>query len=224
MSSEWILLSHLLHPDAPAYGGHQAFFDEPDKEMVKGDSCNTRQWKMSNHAGTHIDAPRHFSIDGKTIDRYPPNFWIFSRPFVLMVNGVEPGQILNDEDMDLASIPSDTNFLIIKTGFGVFRDSPIYWQKNPGLHPDLAEEFRHLFPDLRVVGFDFISVSSFADRELGRRAHKAFLDHTRPLLLLEDMDLSVNYDEKRVNQVVVSPLHVKGADAAPCTVLAEVTR
>ena len=224
MSPEWVFLSHLICPDTPAYGGNQAFFDEPDKEMIKGDSCNTRQWKMTNHMGTHIDAPRHFSIDGKTIDSYRPDFWIFSRPFVLKVDGVEPGQILTDKDMDIASIPSDTDFLMIKTSFGVFLDTPVYWQRNPGLHPNLAEKFRSIFSDLRVVGFDFISVSSFANRELGRDAHKAFLDQTHPLLLLEDMDLSMNCDEVHVNLAIVSPLLVKNADATPCTVLAEVTR
>jgi len=40
MNSQWIYLSYLLHPHAPAYGGSQAFFDEPDKQMEKGDSCN----------------------------------------------------------------------------------------------------------------------------------------------------------------------------------------
>jgi kynurenine formamidase len=62
--SQWKYLSHPLHPGAPAYGGGNAFLDEPDKQMSQGDSCNTRKWHLSNHMGTHIDFPRHFAANG----------------------------------------------------------------------------------------------------------------------------------------------------------------
>ena len=224
MKNEWIYLSHLIHPGAPTYGGSQAFFDEADKQMIKGDSCNTRRWQMSNHMGTHIDAPRHFSIDGATLDHYPASFWVFTRPFVVILNQVKPGQILTVADVDLAAVPSNVTLLLIKTGFGDLRDQTIYWQNNPGLDSGFAGGLRKSFPDLRVIGFDFISVSSFTHRDIGRLSHKAFLDHSRPLLLLEDMDLSRINPNIQLKQVTVSPILVKDADAAPCTVLAEVIK
>ena len=215
-------MSHLLHPHAPAYGGSQAFFDEPDKQMERGDSCNTRLWRMSNHMGTHIDFPRHFVCDGDTLDSYPAWFWVYSRIAVIVMDQVEPDQILTAQDIDFSGVPSDMEFLIIKTGFGGFRDDPEYWQRNPGLHPELAPRLRRNFPELRVIGFDLISLSSFAHRELGRQAHKSFLDHSKPVLLLEDMDLTGIDRNSHVQQMVIAPIRVKDADAAPCTVLAEI--
>ena len=40
---------------------------QKDRDMSKGDSANTSHIAMSSHAGTHIDFPYHFSLDGKKI-------------------------------------------------------------------------------------------------------------------------------------------------------------
>jgi arylformamidase len=222
MNRKWIYLSYLIHPEAPAYGGNQAFFDEADKQMDKGDSCNTRLWRMSNHMGTHIDFPRHFVCSGDTLDVFPAGFWVFKKIAVVFMRNVEPGQIISARDIDFSGISSDVEFLIIKTGFCDLRDDPLYWQNNPGLHTEFASELHKDFSGIRVVGFDLISLSSFVHRELGRQAHKAFLDHSNPILLLEDMDLTGINENSMVKQVVIAPIRVKDADAAPCTVLAEV--
>ena len=222
MNSKWIYLSYLIHPEAPAYGGNQAFFDEPDKQMEKGDSCNTRLWRMSNHMGTHIDFPRHFSIEGKTLNDFPASFWFFDKIKIIFTDPVEPGKILTTKDLNLSTVPTDVELLLIKTGFCNLRENPIYWQSNPGLHPELATRLCQDFPRLKVIGFDFISLSSFVNKELGRQAHKAFLDTHKPILLLEDMDLKELDTNAKIIQIVVAPLRVKDSDASPCTVLAEV--
>jgi len=222
MNRKWIYLSYLIHPEAPAYGGNQAFFDEADKQMEKGDSGNTRLWRMSNHMGTHIDFPRHFARDGDTLGSYPAWFWVYNRIALIVMDQVKSGQILSAKDLDFSAVPTDVELLVIKTGFGDFRDDPKYWQSNPGLHPDVAQSLRRNFRQLRVIGFDLISLSSFANRAIGRQAHKAFLDHSNPILLLEDMDLTGIDENSMVQQVVIAPIRVKDSDAAPCTVLAEV--
>lgn len=221
MNRKWIYLSYLIHPEAPAYGGNQAFFDEADKQMGKGDSCNTRLWRMSNHMGTHIDFPRHFSIEGKTLDDYPASFWFFDRITIIFTDPVEHGKILTTKDLNLSTVSADVELLLIKTGFCDLRENPVYWQSNPGLHPDVAQSLRRNFRHLRVIGFDLISLSSFVNRAIGRQAHKAFLDHSKPILLLEDMDLTGINENSMVKQVVIAPIRVKNTDAAPCTVLAE---
>ncbi len=222
MNSNWMYLSYLLKPDAPAYGGTQAFFDEPDKEIVKGDSCNTRLWRMSNHMGTHIDFPRHFSTDGNVLDVYPADFWISFKIAVIILKEVQPGQILTVDDLELSRITSDTEFLLIKTGFCNLREKEVYWQKNPGLHPNLAQSLRKNLPGLKIIGFDFISVSSFSHRQLGREAHKSFLDDPNPILLLEDLDLKGIDINVKIMKMIIAPIRVKKSDAAPCTVFAEV--
>ena len=220
--SKWIYLSYPLNCETPAYGGGDSLKIQQEKSIEKGDSCNTLYWSLSNHLGTHIDFPRHFVRAGKTSDAYDPEFWIFRSPFIIDVSLVEPGLIIEPEAIDIDAVPDNIDMLVIKTGFCRLREKDVYWKKNPGFAPGLAAFLRKRFPHLRVFGFDSISLSSFIHRKIGREAHKAFLDHPRPILLLEDMDLCMVDNIMKLKQVIVAPLRVEGADGAPCTVFANI--
>ena len=60
-------LTHTMSPDFPT------FFGVPGIEMqkqydFKKDGFNLNWWRIIEHAGTHLDAPIHFSEDGATAD------------------------------------------------------------------------------------------------------------------------------------------------------------
>ena len=119
-------------------------------------------------------------------------------------------------------MPDNIDILLIKTGFCHLREKENYWRRNPGFAPSLAAFLRERFPHLKVLGFDSISLSSFAHRKIGQEAHKSFFDHPRPILLLEDMDLATVDNSTKLKQVIVAHLQVEGSDGAPCTVFANV--
>lgn len=218
----WITLSYKLDENTPAYGNGKGVECTQDKSIAHGDSCNTSRWSFSNHIGTHLDFPRHFSKHGKTLDDYPIEFFVFERIGFVDLGDVSSGKIISWQDFKQFDIPSDIEILLVKTGFCNKRNLPIYWQENPGFSPQLADDLRDLFPSLRIFGFDSISLSSFAHRELGREAHKRFLDNDHPILPLEDMDLSPITGNIKLKQVIAAPWMVREADAVPCTVIAEV--
>lgn len=222
--NKWVYLSYPLNCETPAYGGSDSLKIQHEKSMEKGDSCNTQYWSLSNHIGTHIDFPRHFVRAGKTSDDYDPEFWIFRSPFIIDISPIEPELIIEPEDVDMDAVPDNIDMLVIKTGFCHLREKDIYRQKNPGFAPGLAVFLRKRFIRLRVFGFDSISLSAFAHRGTGHEAHKAFLDHSNPILLLEDMDLSAIDNNIKLKQVIVSPLLVEDADGAPCTVFANIVK
>ncbi len=96
----------------------------------------------------------------------------------------------------------------------------MYSCDNPGIHPEVGGYLRELFPRIRAIGIDWISISPYQNRELGREAHRAFFDQegrNNPVLLIEDMDLS--NDLKGLTEVWASPLRVERVDSAPCTVI-----
>lgn len=188
--------------------------------MDDGDSCNTSKWTLANHMGTHIDFPGHSINDGQNLNDYPADFFIFEHVQVIFVNP-EPAQIISPQELHLNNIPPKTELLLIKTGYGACRNEPVYWQQNPGFSPELATHLRERFPSLRIMGFDSISLSSFAHREIGKRAHKEFLASPQPILPLEDMDLGCVSEAAVFEQVIVAPLRVAGADGTPCTVFAK---
>ncbi|MBR3849945.1 MAG: cyclase family protein, partial [Oscillospiraceae bacterium] len=52
----------------------------PEKELLcsmeNGDAYNLTAFRMCAHNGTHIDAPSHFILDGKTVDQIPPEVFV----------------------------------------------------------------------------------------------------------------------------------------------------
>ncbi len=218
----WIYLSYPLSPDTPAYGGEDSLKISHGKSMVKGDSCNTSYWSLSNHLGTHIDCPRHFVGNSKSVDNYSPGFWVFHCPQILDISPTKPGSLIGPHDIKMDGVSKECDLLLIKTNFCSMRDREVYWRKNPGIEPDVAPFLRENLLNLRVFGFDFISLSSFAHREIGRNAHRAFLDHPNPILPLEDVNLSQLDAGTRLETVIISPLVIESADAAACTVFAKV--
>jgi arylformamidase len=216
MTNNIIYLSYFLDSETPLYGGSKGIEIKPDRSIRNGDTANTKKLVLGNHSGTHIDFPNHFFENGKLSHDYEASFWIFNAPFLVKVNAGE-NELISFNDNLLESIPVETDFLILKTGFGNIRNTEAYWNYNPGLHPSLASALRLRCPDLRVIGMDFISVTSFQNREIGRTAHKEFLGSS-PILLVEDMDLSRLEESPR--SLMCFPLMLNGADGAPVTVIA----
>lgn len=63
-------LSHTLYDEFPTYGGDKWFAME-NVVNYKKDKINLNRWIVMEHVGTHMDAPIHFSADGKTADLLP---------------------------------------------------------------------------------------------------------------------------------------------------------
>jgi kynurenine formamidase len=63
-------LTHELHPDFPTFFGEQQFFLE-QKFKYAEHKFNLNEWRVNEHTGTHMDAPLHFSADGKSVAELP---------------------------------------------------------------------------------------------------------------------------------------------------------
>jgi len=209
-------LSFYINNQTPIYGGEEIIKISQRGSILNGDNSNSKLLLLPNHTGTHIDFPNHFSEKGKTLNDYPSDFWIFNNPFLLDYK-VSTEEIILLEGY-VKSIPKTTDFLIIKTGFQKFRGSKTYWNNNPGIAPELANQLKNQCPELKVLGFDFISLSSYQNRLLGREAHKKFLVE-KDILIIEDMNL-YNIDN-HIKKIIALPIMLDEADGCPITVLAE---
>lgn len=218
---KWTWLSHVVENATPLYGGSGALKIAPDKSILSGDSCNTTVLTMPSHASTHVDGPYHFLINGKSVDEYLPEDWVFSCPHVTFFSA-SPGQLIVPKNLPLLeNINKDTDLLLLCSGFEKHRGLALYWQEGPGLSPEVADYFVEHFPKLRAVGMDFISLSSLKHRDEGRVAHRAFLG--RGILLFEDMSLKIIAPDKRLELVIALPLRFARADGAPVAIIGLVT-
>jgi kynurenine formamidase len=222
MKNKYRILSYPLNRRTPVYGRTRPLRVTADKSLVKGDPCNTYFLELSNHCGTHVDAPRHFIGKGKKISEYGINELIFAKPFIAECPRPTGGLI---DPEDIGNIPVDCDILLIRTGYSKNRSKKIYRTNNPGLSLEAARWLRGHHPRLRAVGIDSISFSSFRNRAVGREVHRVLLADRgfkgRPLLLVEDIDLAG--DLKGIKRILVVPLIIEEVDSAPCTIIAEYT-
>lgn len=205
-----IYLSYFIDNLTPIYGGKSEFkFIESKTNIIDGSSSNSLILTLPNHIGTHIDFPYHFSNSGKNSSDYDANFWIFRKIGFLECT-------IEDVPREILNISTEIEILILKTGFGAKRGEEDYWKNQPVFPSRYAKLLRARFPQLRVLGFDLISMTSKLDREEGKCAHTEFLINN-DILILEDMCLN------NINEIdgylIISPLLVSNADGIPCTVI-----
>src|ERR1041385_352635 len=63
-------LTHTMSPDFPTFFGVPGI--ELQKQFdFKKDGFNLNWWRIIEHAGTHLDAPMHFSESGATVEKLP---------------------------------------------------------------------------------------------------------------------------------------------------------
>jgi arylformamidase len=214
----WIYLSHFLSEETPGFGGGLGFHRTIKKSISAGDSSNSFEFRMSNHHGTHMDLPKHFVDTGKTMNDFSAGEFVFSK-IGLSKSAPSENELLTSKHLE-DGISADVDLLLFKTDWSRFRAQEKYWKNNPGFSSSMANELRKKFPKLRAIGFDFISLTAFQHREEGRTAHREYLGGERPLLIIEDMNLTgINTAPHRV---IVAPLLIDKADGGPVTVMAEI--
>ena len=211
-------LSYILNSETPTYGNRNRFEIEKKSDISKGDIANDSSISTTVHIGTHIDMPLHFYENGQTISDFPIEFWNFDNPIFMEIQ--PKSFLIYDEVIEkLEKIENiNQNILIIKTGICYFRGEKKFWNENYGFSEKLYDYLIDKFPQIRVIGFDSISISSFQNRIEGRKAHKRFLNPKKPILILEDMDLR---DIANLIKIQIIPLRVENCDGLPCTVIGE---
>ena len=173
MNNKWIFLSYNLSPDLSAYANGDKIKISKTSDISKQKTSNNSLLELPSHFGTHIDFPYHFSETGKKGDKYNPEFFIFSNIQIIDITGEKiKNDLILPENLKKINSNENTDFVIIKTGFSDKRNSKEYWNNNYGFAPECAQFFKQNFPNLRAIGFDSMSVSSFQNRLIGRVAHK----------------------------------------------------
>ena len=213
-----IYLSHIIDKSTPTYGNRNDFEIIKKSDILKGDVANDSYISTTAHIGTHIDMPYHFHSNGQTIEDYEASFWVFKKPLIIELYQDE--LIIYKKLIEKLEVHNDLGYdiIIIKTASHKFRENPKFWKENFGFHPDIYDYIINKFVNVRVLGFDSISVSSFNNRLLGREAHKRFLNPKKPILLLEDMKLDELNENSSLTQIIVAPMLIKECDGLPCTV------
>ena len=221
----YITLSYSLEETSPVHIGLKKPELVHNNQIVDGEGYNTYLINVENHSGTHVDAPGHFTEGGKIISDYQPDELVFNNPLIIDIpkGSNELVKIWDISKLDF----NDADCLLFRTGFEKFHgdDPEKYLTRNPGISPEVVYFIRKNLKNVRCVGIDCVSMSSYQNSEAGEKAHlNAFeisTDFGEPLLLIEDMKLN-NVKNEDLESIILVPWQIKGIDSAPCTVLAKV--
>lgn len=221
-----ILLSYKIDEKTPFYGGGKGFSRVITNSIEKGDSANTQKWEFPNHLGTHIDFSYHFYQNGRGLEKIPEKIWkIKGEKIQILQPKIPNGVFLIEQDFfEKKDLNFDAKLLLFKTNMTKYRNEEKFWKYNPGLSIETTEWVLNNFKKLKIIGLDSISISSWQHRDIGRRVHKKLLNPKKPVLIIEDMDLSRVNTDTIFKEVVVAPLMVKNSDGGPCTIFAEVEK
>lgn len=223
ITMQLLTLSHMIYTDSPVHVALKKPKIVQNSSVSGGDGYNSYIVTLENHSGTHVDAPGHFLEVGRIISDYSAFELFFKSPLIVDVPKNQ-NELIELEDV----IERDFNgvdCIFFRTGFELYREShpERYLTENPGISPDVVLWIRERYLDVRCLGIDSISMSSYKSPEIGEKAHlNAFEEHENlgePLLFIEDMKLN-DVENEELGRVIVVPWQLDGVDSAPCTVLA----
>ena len=216
-----IFMSHVLTEDTPSYGDRDQISITPKSQIVNGVGANTSTIIFTNnHMGTHMDTPFHFCMDGKKTIDYAANEFYYQRVAVVKCP-CEEARLLKRNDLNLDNVPKDVEFLLIDMDYEKYRTEEKYYNDNPGLDASLANELRAEFKDLKTIGFDAISLTSWKYRPEGRDGHRAFLCGDHPFLIIEDVSFK-DLEDNDIQWAVVAPLRTIDGNGGPVTIMASI--
>ena len=183
--------------------------------IENGENVNLSQISMSVHTGTHIDAPRHFLKDGKTIEQIPIEKLVGK---VLVMEFNDQIKVIDQQALEThpkvnalstckKALFKTTNSLQLEMTQGEFSEDYVGIDKSGALF--LAKL------DLDLIGIDYLSIANFNETE---EPHQILLRNK--VILLEGIDL------KEVHpgfyDIYCLPLPIVGSDGAPArTILIE---
>ena len=205
MPIKWIDVSIPLRQETTVWPGDPVFEFTPTGRIARGDSCNTSRVSMATHTGTHIDAPWHFDDHGPRLNQIDPAIFfgqaeLFDLPKVSVVTAADlgPGEIpprilIKTRNSE---IPCD----------GPFREGFV------GLAADAAQ--RLVDEHVRLVGVDYLSIAPF--KQEGHDTHRILLGNNIPCV----EGLRLGGIRPGLYEFIVLPLHILGADGAPCRAFA----
>jgi arylformamidase len=168
-------------------------------ELLAG-RITVTSFTMSAHLGTHVDAPKHFFVDGEGIDQWPLNKLI-GPACVLDLRGLKT---IDAADID-ESLVQPGDIVFCKTDNGPHLRQNEFWPEFVGLTLKAAEKLVQLTTS--AVGIDYLSIENGETFEV----HPFLLQAEVPII--ETIDLT----EVPAGRYYASclPLRVVGGDGAP---------
>jgi arylformamidase len=203
MSSEFIDVSIPLRNGMVHWPGDAPFSRLQTLHIANGDACNLSQISTSAHIGTHMDAPRHFLADGKSIETMP------------ITATIGPARVIEIQDPDRIPIHELEPHHLGKGDRVLFKtkNSRQLWKTD-----EFQEKFVYIPKDtahylakceVQTVGVDYLSVGGYEIDSA--ETHRALL--SAGAWIIEGLNLE--HVDPGNYELICLPLRIVGSDGAP---------
>ncbi|RUZ77963.1 cyclase family protein [Mesorhizobium sp. M7A.F.Ca.US.006.01.1.1] len=211
----WVDLSHPVGPDMPC----ASIFPRPALSLLKempADPFNVTALQMVVHAGTHVDAPRHYYLDGPAFEDVPLER--LHGPGVVWRIDAAADAVIDVADLELCRPelrPGD--MLALDTGWAERFGSHEY-ERHPSMSPEAAAWLAER--DIKMLACDFATpdlVYHLREPGFDWPVHRTLL--SRGILICEHLTGHAALAGKRV-EFMFGALPIRGSDGAPARVVA----
>ena len=202
----WIDISVSMHDGMVHWPGDPECKISLFVSIPGGAHCNLTQMSLSAHTGTHMDAPRHFVRDGKTMEALPLTAVMgpcrviaIKHQSVITAAELAPHKLKRGERVLFKTRNSTRSWRL--AGKSIFDENFVYIP---------ADTARFLVEKgVQTVGVDYLSVGGY--KKDGVECHQIMLG--AEIWIIEGLDLSKVKPGKY--ELVCLPLKITGADGAP---------
>jgi arylformamidase len=198
-------ISLTISPDLPTWPGDPQLELERFESMDKGSSYNATRISACVHLGTHVDAPRHFLKDGRTIEQLPLEVLTGPCYVVQLPDGIEA---ITADVLDRTEITSEMKRVLFGTSNSHFwaRGESKFQTEFVAVTEDGAEWL--VEHGVQLVGVDYLSVAPYAE---SIPTHVVLLK--AGVIVLEGLNLSNVM--RGFYDLYCLPLKIAGSDDAP---------
>lgn len=197
----------LTLPLTPGRGG----VEMTSQFTIERDGWNAATWQLYSHAGTHMDAQRHFAAGPETIDQHPPGRCM-GPAWVVQLLHVTPKAQLTVADLGaVAGKLRPGESLLLHTGWSRYAAEPTRYRDEL---PRISEVLAHWCVSRRVklLGVEPPSVADVNNRAELALIHEILLGGG--VTIVEGL---ANLDQLTQERVFFAalPLKLAGGDGSP---------
>lgn len=223
-------LSQILYNCMPSWPTQPNFLYEMVRNVARDGSTMHIIRQMTTHTGTHIDAPLHFVVGGKSVDQLPIESFV-GEGLVIDLSHKRAGEpIVVDDIKAYEEHVKPGDVLMIYTG----------WDRKFGFNPEYLFEWPYLTEEtakhivrmgVKALGIDTLSVGGWDGNlpghgptaKIGSSAEVHRILLSAGIIIIEalrNLDKVLEGRKYRRAYFIYAPIALVGADGGPCRTVA----
>lgn len=183
--------------------------------QLEKDGWNATTLSLYSHCGTHMDAPRHFLPDGKTLDEQPLDV-VVGPAIVLDLSPASPKQLITVADLaPIAEQVEPGVRILFRTDWHKRYGTPEYRNELPRISLELAEWL--VENKVGLIGVEPPSVADVNNMQELTEVHQTLF--RGDVVIVEGL---ANLDQIQQPNVlfVALPMNIEGGDGSPVRAIA----